>query len=97
MSNALKKCQTCEIEKSVKHFYKSSRKTGGYQHECKQCMNERAKEKNRLREDEFFDTNWQRKIWKQYFGDGNISSPNHFGPTKNDTIRFIPRKKTQRI
>lgn len=96
MSNALRKCNKCGKEKSLKHFYKSSHKTLGHQHRCKACMTEDYQEKNALREDEFFCTKWQRKVWKQFYGEQKpISTSN--GLDKDDIIAFIPKSKTQRI
>ena len=42
----MKRCSKCEIEKDESDFYKDKRVKGGLNSRCKECINQRARERN---------------------------------------------------
>ncbi len=76
-------CVNCKIDKLERSFHKGSKT-------CKKCV--KLLEKEKINKEDLFDTDEQRKMWLKFYGDQKISLK--MGLDKGDSIRFIPRKKT---
>jgi len=82
----MKTCTVCNIEKTLKEFYKSSRLKDGYQSRCKVCADESCKETKQKDKGKYKQiqirarTKFRRQMrtWKEYYGCSECGET--FGP-----------------
>ena len=66
MNILLVKCRTCEEEKEVSNFYKSSINKSGYVTECKECYRKRTSVNNIKHKDRHLMRSWKSQLKRRY-------------------------------